>query len=92
MMNRRLFREWLEQIPANPSDDDLFQITDDLGYVEILLQLARQNPTLRDFDDDEPLFLRGQINWPGIKKKCDSAVDPSSTGSCNRCGFATEDH
>lgn len=25
-------------------------------------------------------------------QKCDFALDPTSTGTCDRCGFATEDH
>lgn len=65
VITRKAFRQFVAEVAKDPSDSNLMTIAnDDLGYVELLVALAAQNPRLEGFNDDEPLFVGGQINWP----------------------------
>lgn len=67
MITRKQFRAMIWEIAEIPSESRLSMLYEDLGYVEILVKLAVRGVTVDSFNDDEPLFVDGKINWPEIK-------------------------
>lgn len=69
MITWQQFAKMVEDCKKNPTELNLQGLSDDLGYIEILLALV-SNDTLDSFaGEDGPLFANGDINWPSSFKK-----------------------
>ena len=58
MMTCKTFAAWARAIRDNPTEDGLMAMTDDLGYIEILLKLI-PDEALEEFGNSNlPLFSK----------------------------------